>query len=401
MKWQDIPIHIITWNTLHLTSCHYSLLRRVGIPNPVVVFDNGSTDGTYKWFAQQARRDPRLRIVGAAENIGHGPAMQHCLDLATDEIIAFIDSDTVLVGDDLLRIGHEMLEAHPEAYGVGRVCYPLDRKRFGSILCLSPWNMLVRVGVARQWPRYENRGAPMFDAFHTINNAGLAPQLFLDIEGRYPEEASPDRMRNNIPGMAIHAKQVTARFHGETYPRNAQGAVRPMTRNDFPKLLKQLKLTGVGVEVGVESARYSQVLLKGVPWREFFGIDSYESFGPYYFGKGRDRALRVYGQYENATLLEMDSLQASPRFDDSSIDFVYIDATHEYESVRDDIAAWWPKVKPGGLLAGHDFCEGHPITAGVVRAVREFALASNLHIRTTMQDHVMLSWYIRKPQDDR
>lgn len=63
----------------------------------------------------------------------------------------------------------------------------------------------------------------------------------------------------------------------------------------------------------------------------------------------------------------MPSLQAVDNFADQSVDFVYIDASHEYEDVKDDIQAWLPKVKPGGLLAGDDYY----IYPGVKKAVDE------------------------------
>lgn len=63
------------------------------------------------------------------------------------------------------------------------------------------------------------------------------------------------------------------------------------------------------------------------------------------------------------------SLDIVSQFEDESIDFIFIDASHDYENVLADITAWYPKLKPGGLIAGDDYA---PCWGGVIQAVNEY-----------------------------
>ena len=62
------------------------------------------------------------------------------------------------------------------------------------------------------------------------------------------------------------------------------------------------------------------------------------------------------------------SWDAATMYEDESLDFIFIDAAHDYNSVRKDILAWFPKLKKGGIIAGHDYTTHE----GVKSAVDEF-----------------------------
>lgn len=100
----------------------------------------------------------------------------------------------------------------------------------------------------------------------------------------------------------------------------------------------------------------------------------------------------VEGHY---TAIKMDSVDAAKLYEDNSLDFVFIDGDHLYESVRSDIDAWLPKVKIGGYLSGHDYIDHiMPNGAfGVIQAVNETFNAH--HIQLVRGDFVN-SWLYKK-----
>jgi predicted O-methyltransferase YrrM len=80
------------------------------------------------------------------------------------------------------------------------------------------------------------------------------------------------------------------------------------------------------------------------------------------------------------------SIEVAKGFKNKSLDFVFIDASHDYESVRDDIKAWLPKIKKGGVLSGHDYLE----FPGVRTAVDE-AFSNNLVLDYTFENCWMVN----------
>lgn len=87
------------------------------------------------------------------------------------------------------------------------------------------------------------------------------------------------------------------------------------------------------------------------------------------------------------------SIDAAGTIQDRSLDLVFIDADHSYQGVKGDLAAWVPKVRPGGWIGGHDFGNTDPAYdfSGVDRAVQEWASAWGVVIETDSN----FTWFAR------
>lgn len=86
--------------------------------------------------------------------------------------------------------------------------------------------------------------------------------------------------------------------------------------------------------------------------------------------------------------IRLPSVEASKKVPDGSLDLIFIDAIHLYEDVLEDIAAWLPKLKPDGILAGDDYT---PAFQGVIDAVNETFTEK---IRRVYLPSAV--WYVRK-----
>ena len=90
------------------------------------------------------------------------------------------------------------------------------------------------------------------------------------------------------------------------------------------------------------------------------------------------------------------SLEWATAFPEARLDFVFIDGCHAYESVREDLAAWWPKVRAGGLFSGHDW--DHPDPRWEVRrAVTEFLTSQGMDAASAISAGADWTWFARKP----
>ena len=127
----------------------------------------------------------------------------------------------------------------------------------------------------------------------------------------------------------------------------------------------------IGVEVGVQKGLYSEVLCRENPQMKVYGVDPWTSYKTCDASEPRRKTEshasqetcdRFYeetkvrmAKYPNYEILREYSVDAVKRFEDKSIDFVYLDGNHEYSFVIDDITEWSKKIRPGGIIAGHDY----------------------------------------------
>jgi hypothetical protein len=185
------------------------------------------------------------------------------------------------------------------------------------------------------------------------------------------------------------------------------------SRDELPLLLNRRGLVGVGAEVGVRVGRFSEMLLTRWTGARLLSIDPWQSAPADEYVDHNNVEQAVQEDYHRRTVtrlarfgarsevLRLTSLEAAEHTDDRTLDFVYIDARHDYDSVREDLHAWFPKLRPGGILAGHDYFDGiyRGTVFGVRRAVDEFCADRGLAVHATRERPPRFrSWIVQVPR---
>jgi hypothetical protein len=159
---------------------------------------------------------------------------------------------------------------------------------------------------------------------------------------------------------------------------------------------------GLLVEVGVLQATNLVALAAMFPSMQLIGVDSFEAYTDVLHGNYTVTAelslanleiakkkIVKSGYAERIELRVMHSELAATLMDDHSIDLVYLDKNFTFEEQIGDVLQWFPKVRPGGILAGHE-----AFTPEVMRATEE-ALQS-IGVRPSLEVIENEVWYLRK-----
>ncbi len=184
----------------------------------------------------------------------------------------------------------------------------------------------------------------------------------------YQDNAKPQDARQ-ASGSALPLPSVVPQ------PDHRPWAFR--TREDFPELMNRWGLTGVGVEVGCYRGGFATCILKSWP-----GV--LHCVDPWEYQPGFRDMLNTPDQPRNEAIARNElsgwvaegrcvihkgfSVEVADqwkRYSGDPLDWVYIDALHDYENVTADLNAWAPLIRSGGALCGHDYIQ-HPTGSDTV-----------------------------------
>jgi hypothetical protein len=156
-----------------------------------------------------------------------------------------------------------------------------------------------------------------------------------------------------------------------------------ISRVDLAKMLFELDFK-IGAEIGVAAGQHAQILCDNNPNLKLYCIDPWfrtsSADNPNHNGillKWYDVALKILEPY-NCVFMKEKSMSAVEKFEDKSLDFVFIDGNHNFKNVAMDIASWERKIRSGGIIYGHDFVS-HPEYCHVESVVRAYTNAYQIN----------------------
>lgn len=183
------------------------------------------------------------------------------------------------------------------------------------------------------------------------------------------------------------------------------------SRDDFGEYLNRLGLMGDGVEIGTLRGDFAVKLLQKWKGRRLHCVDPWRSMQEDARYIDRNNVSQVQHDHNQAHarhrlakfadrchIHRTDSREAALQFADRTLDFVYLDARHYREALLEDLDLWSRKVRPGGLLSGHDYLDG-VLPSGhfeVKSTVDAWATEHGLEVQCS-GEHVWRSWFIVLP----
>ncbi|PSC67295.1 O-methyltransferase [Micractinium conductrix] len=201
----------------------------------------------------------------------------------------------------------------------------------------------------------------------------------------------------------------------------------PHTRDGLGYLLEAEGLKA-GAELGVQRGQFARLTLDRWPsCTQYILVDVWKQQENYVEGANVDNNQQeeiyqaaiaaVEPHKAKVKVMRMFTNEAALQVAIESLDYVYVDARHDYCGCLEDMEMWWPKLKPGAIMAGHDYlnvaeqkevtpdedwgiCMDGSRNEGAVKgAVANFAQRYGLTVAVTYAEgHPFRTWLLRKPK---
>ncbi len=183
--------------------------------------------------------------------------------------------------------------------------------------------------------------------------------------------------------------------------------VQLLDRHELPILFNRRGLLGCGVEIGVQQGLFSESVLSRWEGKHLISVDPWRAAGGDYHDEAnvsqeshdsyyQETVERLAPFAARSTIWRMYGDEAAERIPHHSMDFVYLDARHDYDSVLSDLNTWIDKVRPGGVFCGHDYMDAvAPVGEfGVKAAVGDFFVVRPEKVKATVRDRPWRSWFV-------
>ena len=142
-----------------------------------------------------------------------------------------------------------------------------------------------------------------------------------------------------------------------------------------------------GAEIGVSKGKYSQTLCENIPsLQKLYSIDPWKAYSIISQKQANaryEKAKTILSKYDCVEIIRKFSIKAAADIPNESLDFIYIDGMHTFDAVILDLIVWIPKVRQGGIIAGHDYSVYYQ--SGVIDATKAYTYAHNI-----------FNWYVTK-----
>jgi len=168
-------------------------------------------------------------------------------------------------------------------------------------------------------------------------------------------------------------------------------------RNQLGKIYQDHYQTGIGAEVGCLRGEFSRFLSSQYKGK-ILCIDAFIGEPGIPDDPLMEEKCRKNLEGTKCELIKGLSIDVAKTLLNESLDWVYIDADHRYEVVKADLEAWFPKVRKGGVISGHDYVkyENGETVFGVIEAVDEFCKKYGYKIEGLFDVGKFASWYFIK-----